>query len=166
MQDLIALQNSKSFSSRKRKTKLGIFNIISKLNSWIFLNWMKICILSHVFLDIWLQKLSYLAVTIRNHFCQSLKKSEISIYQPTCSLLLQPKLFLRKNIAFTNITVEESISCTLFFLQLSGCVQKQPFEGVPENMCYLGSVKFCALRCHVPTCLADFSAHVSTCLAC
>ena len=133
MQDLIASQNSKSFCSRKRKTKLGIFNIILKLNSWLFLNWRKNCIPSHVFVDIWLQKLSYLAARIRNCFCQSLKKSEISIYQPTCSLLLQLKLLLRKNIAFTNITVEESISYTIIFLQLCGCVHKQPFGGVLEN---------------------------------
>ena len=50
--------------------------------------------------------------------------------------LLQMKLFLRNNIAFAKkCTVEESISCTIF-LQLSGCVQKQPFGGAPQSMFY------------------------------
>ena len=70
--------------------------------------------------------------------------------------LLQIKLFWGNNIAFTKkriiylITlylkltfpnlisqlmsiVEESISCTLFFLQLCGCVQKQPYGGAPKS---------------------------------
>ena len=71
--------------------------------------------------------------------------------------LLQMKPFWRNNIAFTkkgiiyllvpylkltfpNFTsqlmsaVEESVSCT-FFLQLCGCVQKQPFGGAPKSTC-------------------------------
>ena len=51
--------------------------------------------------------------------------------------LLQMKLFLGNNIAFTKkCTVEEPISCTTFLLRLCGCVQKQPFGGAPESTCY------------------------------
>ena len=72
------------FYSSERKTKLGTFNINLKLNSCVLLNWMKNGIPSHLFLDIWLQELSYIAVRIikwliNYYFCQSLKKSEISI---------------------------------------------------------------------------------------
>ena len=51
--------------------------------------------------------------------------------------LLQMKLFLRNNIVVTKkYTVEELISCTIFFLRLCGWVQKQPFGGAPESICY------------------------------
>ena len=47
------------------------------------------------------------------------------------------KSFLRNNIAFAKkCTVEESISCTIFFLFLCGCVQKLPFGGAPESTRY------------------------------
>ena len=39
--------------------------------------------------------------------------------------------------AFTKkYTVEESISCAIFFLQLCGWVQKQPFGRAPKGTCY------------------------------
>ena len=44
MQDLVASQNSKIFFPTKRKTKLGTFNIILKLNSLVLLKLMKSCI--------------------------------------------------------------------------------------------------------------------------
>ena len=51
--------------------------------------------------------------------------------------LLQMKLFLRNNIVATKkCTVEELISCTMFFLRLCGWVQKQPFGGASESTCY------------------------------
>ena len=51
--------------------------------------------------------------------------------------LLQVKLIWRNNTVFTKKnTVEESISCTIFFLQLCGWVQKQPFGGAPKGTCY------------------------------
>ena len=47
------------------------------------------------------------------------------------------KLFLRNNIAFTKkCTVDESISCRIFFLLLCGCIQKQPFGGASESTSY------------------------------
>ena len=97
---------------------------------------------------------------INYYFCQSLKKSEMSTYIiiNLFTPLLQIKLFWRNNKAFTrkciiyllvlylklmfpNFTsqlmsaVGESISCTLFFLQLCGCVQNQPFGGAPKSTC-------------------------------
>ena len=47
------------------------------------------------------------------------------------------KLFLRNNIAFTKkCAIEELILCTIFFLRLCDCVQKQPFGGTPESTSY------------------------------
>ena len=47
------------------------------------------------------------------------------------------KSFLRNNIAFAKkCIIEESISCTILFLRLCGCVQKQLFGGAPESKCY------------------------------
>ena len=70
---------------------------------------------------------------INYYFCQSLKKSEISIYQPVTPLL-QMKLFLQNNITFSKkCTVEKLISHTIFFFQLCDWVQKQSFGGDPES---------------------------------
>ena len=47
------------------------------------------------------------------------------------------KLFLQNSISFIKErTVEESISCTIFFLRLCGCVQKQLFGGALESTFY------------------------------
>ena len=91
---------------------------------------MKNRILSHSFLDIRLQKLSYVAVSIikwliNYYFWQPLKKSEISITN-LFAPLLQMKLFLRNNIAFNKkCTVEVSISCTISFLLLCGWLSSE-----------------------------------------
>ena len=74
---------------------------------------------------------------INYYFCQSLKKSEISVIINLFTSVLQMKLFLQNNIAFTKkCAVKESISCTIFSLLLCGCVQKQSFRGAPEITCY------------------------------
>ena len=62
---------------------------------------MKNRILSHLFLDIRLQKLSYVAVRIikwliKYYFWQSLKKLEISIYQPIRSSTTNEIIFTKQ----------------------------------------------------------------------
>ena len=75
---------------------------------------------------------------INYYFYQFLKKSEISTYyQPVHSFTTNETILTKQYIAFTKkCTVEESISCTIFFLQLCGWVQKQPFGGAPRSTCY------------------------------
>ena len=102
---------------------------------------MKNCIPSHLFLHIWLQKLSscYISLSywLTTIFVNPWKNQKYLYIINLFTFLLQMKLFLRNNIAFTKKrTVEESISCTILFLRLCCCVQKQPFGGAPESMCY------------------------------
>ena len=58
------LAKFKNFFHRKRKMKLGIFNITLKLSSWVLQKWIKIYMPSHLFLGIWLQKL-FLFISVR-----------------------------------------------------------------------------------------------------
>ena len=102
---------------------------------------MKNCIPSHLFLHIWLQKLSSCYISLSDWlttiFVNPWKNQKYLYIINLFTFLLQMKLFLRNNIAFTKKrTVEESISCTILFLRLCCCVQKQPFGGAPESMCY------------------------------
>ena len=100
---------------------------------------MKNGIPSHLFLDIWSQKLSscyeslsdWLTTTI---FVNPWKNQKYLFIINLLTSLLQMKLFLRNNIA-KMCAVKESISCTIFFLRLCGCVQKQPFAEPPESTC-------------------------------
>ena len=102
---------------------------------------MKNCIPSQLFLDIWLQKLSSchvsLSVWLTTIFVNPRKNQKYLFFINLFTSLLQMKLFLGNNIAFTKkCTVEEPISCTTFLLRLCGCVQKQSFGGAPESTCY------------------------------
>ena len=74
--------------------------------------------LSHVFLDIWLQKVFYLAVRIISDellFFANPWKNQKYLFTNLFTPLLQMTLFLWNNIAFIKCTVEESISCSIFF---------------------------------------------------
>ena len=62
--ELSASQNAKSFFSRKREKTFGTFNNTLKLESLISPKLNEKRYLSHVFLDISLQKMSYLVVRI------------------------------------------------------------------------------------------------------
>ena len=109
-----------------------------KLNSLVLLK-MKNCIPSHLFLDVWYK--SCLSVTyhwlINYYFLNPWKNQKYLFIINLFTSVLQMKLFLRNSIAFTKkCFVEESISCSILFLRLCGCVQKQPFGGAPESTCY------------------------------
>ena len=75
----------------KRGKKLETFNIILRMNSWVFLKWMKSCIPSHLFLNSWyiITKVVLYSCTyhwvINYYFSQTVKKPEISTYQPVYS---------------------------------------------------------------------------------
>ena len=99
---------------------------------------MKFCILSHLFLQIPLQKLptSYISLSdwLTTIFVNPWKNQKYLFIINLFTSLLQMKLSLQNNIAFTKKgTVEEWISWTIFFLRLCYCVQKQPFGRTPEN---------------------------------
>ena len=102
---------------------------------------MKNCIPSHLFVNMWLQKLSRCYVSLSDWlttiFVNPWKNQKYLFIINLFTSLLQMKLFSRNDIAFVRkCTVEESISCTIFFLRLCDCVQKQPFGGSPESTCY------------------------------
>ena len=70
-------------------------------------------------------------------FCQYLKKSEISTYyEPVLSSTTNETILTKQRSCHEEVYLEESISCTLFFLKLCGWVQKQPFGGAPKSTCY------------------------------
>ena len=74
---------------------------------------------------------------INYYFCQYLKKSEISTYyQPVLSSTTNETILTKQCSFHEEVYLEESISCTLFFLKLCGWVQKQPFGGALKSMCY------------------------------
>ena len=111
------------FFPKKRKTKLVTFNITLKLNSLVLLKKIKNCIPSHLFLDIWLQRLSSCYISLidwlTTFFVNPWKNQKYLFIINLFTFLLQIKLFLRNNIAFAKkCTVEESISCRIFFLRL------------------------------------------------
>ena len=102
----------------------------------------KDCIPSHLFLVKQLEKLSSCYVSLSDLlttiFVNPWKNQKYLSIINLFTSLLQMKLFLLflNNIAFTKkCAVEESISFTIFFLQMS-CDQKHPFRGSPESTCY------------------------------
>ena len=77
---------------RKRKTKLGTFNITLKLNSLVLLKKMKNCISSHLFLDTWLQMLSSCYVLLSDW----LTELKISVYYETVHLSTTNEIIFTK----------------------------------------------------------------------
>ena len=104
MKDLLASQNSKIFFPRKRKTNLGTFNITVKLNSLVLLKKWKTVFL-HIYLLTWLRNLYSCYVSLSDWlttiFVNPWKNQKYPFIINLFASLLQMKLFLRNNKAFT-----------------------------------------------------------------
>ena len=112
MQDLLASQNSKIFFPRNKLRNFQHYFEIEFLSSP---KKMKNCIPSHLFVNMWLQKLSWCYVSLSDWlttiFVNPWKNQKYLFIINLFTSLLQMKLFLRNNSVFTKkCTVEESIS--------------------------------------------------------
>ena len=129
------------FSSPENGNKVRNFQHYFEIEFLSSLENMKNCIPSHLFLDVWLQKLYSCYVSLSHWlttiFLNPWENQKYLFIINLFTSLLQMKLFLQNNIAFTKkCAVNESISCKILFLRLCGCVQRKPFGGPLESTCY------------------------------